>query len=68
MSWNSPSVVSNLFGFEGSAAFFCESRLLWPRRCTTKRIAMTHTAMSTATMMSMTARAEDSDFTTRIPW
>ena len=51
MLWNSPSVVSNVFRIEGSAASFCGSRLPRPWRCTMNRTAMTQRVMSAATSM-----------------
>ena len=49
MSWNSPSVVSNLFRF-GSEASFGESRLRRPRTCTTNSAATTQAEISAATI------------------
>ena len=60
MSWNSPSVVSILFGLQGSPASFFQSCLPRPRRCTTKTTAARQRAASPATMKFMVGRAEGS--------
>jgi len=58
MSWNSPNVVSNLFGLERSAASPFESCLPRPRRCTMSRTATRQRTTSPATMRFMGALAQ----------